>query len=175
MTESLGQLLMQDETYKDYELIIYDGKLRASVKVHRAVLQTTCRYFAEHSRSMLHFWHIPKGCTIANAHRFLVFLYTRNHADLPHDLQQAAALCLQLGCSDIQQYITQLHVSSSSDDASSDEASSGGASSISSEKVPTYVPISSRTRRKRHRPYPSPGKSLRKSPKSPRRKSPRRS
>jgi len=140
---------MKNDTFKDYELIIYDGKLRSSIKVNRAVLQSTCPYFAEHTRSMLYLWHIPEGCTIANAARFIVFLYTRDVRDLPN-LQQAALFSSQLGCKDVQELVTRLHTESIRKVEESRRSPA-----IQEEKTtqPPVYPISSRTRRVRKKRY----------------------
>ena len=110
LVRSLGQDLLADEDYKDFELTVYDGKLRVSVSVHRFVLKACSPFFARTLNSsylFFYMWCVPEG-HIAAALRLVKFFYTRNVRDFG-DLAHTQALCLAIECADVFSLVSQMH------------------------------------------------------------------
>lgn len=107
---SLGQTLMNDDEHKDFELIVYDGKLRVSVALHRLVLKTCSPFFDRllgGPYQFFYIWNVPENA-IASALRLVKFFYTRDLRDLG-DLAQTLHLCTVLECADVYNLVNQVH------------------------------------------------------------------
>jgi hypothetical protein len=81
---SLGVALLDDEQFKDFQLLVYDGTHTVTVLVHRLVLKTCSPYFRQVLGGNYYFfykWTVPDGY-IVPALRLVKFMYTNNHDDL---------------------------------------------------------------------------------------------